>query len=68
MCFESLFPDSGNFVKTYFEVLRDGGVDINTGYSSRKPGFDFQHSPGGSQLSVNTVLRDLIPSYNLHRQ
>lgn len=55
MCFESLFPDSVNFVKSYFEGLRDGGVDISTGYSSRKPGFDFQHSPGGSQLSVKQL-------------
>lgn len=55
MCFESLFTDSVNFVKSYCEGLRNGEVDISTGYSSRKPWFDFQHSLGGSQLSVKQL-------------
>ena len=49
------------YKKCYLRRWRDGSV-VNTGCSSRGPGFNFQNPHGGSQPFVVPVSGDLEPS------
>ena len=51
----------GLYKKCYMRGWRDGSV-VNTGCSSRGPGFNFQNPHGGSRPLVVPVSRDLLPS------
>ena len=51
----------GLYKKCYMRGWRDGSV-VNTGCSSRGPGFNFQNPHGGSQPFVVPVSGDLEPS------
>ena len=57
----TVISGTGVYKKCYLRRWRDGSV-VNTGCSSRGPGFNFQNSHGGSQPFVVPVSGDLEPS------
>ena len=46
-------------------IFENGFRVTSTRYSLRGPGFNSQHLPGGSQLSLTPVLGNMMPTFDL---